>query len=389
MSNSLKPSDWTDAALLGVTQLVAFGTSLYLLGVFIVPIHLDTGWPLPLIAAGLSAGIVVNGLMSPHVGKAVRAGRGGAILGLSSLLFAAGLMLIGAAHNVYVYFAGWAVLGAGMASGLYDTVFGALGTRHDRAARPMISLVALVGGFASTVGWTVSGSLLRGVDWRICLDLFAAAHLVINLPIFAWVFRHKAQATGVEAASASAAPVDRRVLLLVAGIFMVEAFVTTGIGVHLITLFREMGRDLGFAVAFGAIVGPCQVAGRLLEMTLGRRLHPLITVIIAACTVTASLILLAVAPMAAALALALYGAAIGVLSIARGLLPLELFGREHYAVVMGRLGRPIAFAQALAPALAAGLVDSLPAAWVFAAIASASALALVAALALRAIVRPV
>ncbi len=388
MSNPLKLSDWTDAALLGVTQLVAFGTSLYLLGVLIVPIHLDTGWPLPLIAAGLSTGIVVNGLFSPHIGKRVRAGRGGAVLSLSTLLFAAGLLLIGAAHNVYVYFAGWAVVGAGMASGLYDTVFGTLGTRHDRAARPMISLVALVGGFASTIGWMISGALLRAVDWRICLDLFAAAHLVINLPIFAWVFRHKGQAVGAEAARAPAVPINRRVLLLVAGIFMVEAFVTTRIGVHLITLFREMGRDLGVAIAFGAIVGPCQVAGRLLEMTLGRRLHPVITVIVAACAVTISLILLAVAPMAAALALALYGAAIGVLSIARGLLPLELFGREHYAVVMGRLGRPIAFAQALAPALAAGLVDTLPAGWVFAAIAVASATAVVAAVALKAIVRP-
>lgn len=387
--STLKPSDWTDAALLGVTQLTGFATTLYLLGVLAVPIHLDTGWPLPWIATGLSVGIIVNGLLSPHIGKRVRSGHGGTVLKLSTVLFAAGLGLIAMAHGIAVYIAGWAVVGCGISMGLYDTVFSTLGTRHDRAARPMISLVALIGGFASTVGWAISGALIHTLDWRMIVALFAAAHLLINLPIHAWVFRRRA-VTGHEGpAPASSTPAPGRALVaLVATIFMVEAFVTTAIGVHLITLFREMGRDLGLAVALGAILGPCQVGGRLVEMTLGRTLHPLITVVLAAATVTAALILLAGAPMATAPALVLYGAAIGVLSIARGLLPLELFGREHYAEVMGRMGRPIAFAQALAPAAAAGLVDALPAGWVFATIAAASGLALVAAFALKA-VKPV
>lgn len=376
--SSLKRSDWAEAALLGVTQLIGFATSLYLLGVLAVPIHLDTGWPLPLIAAGLSAGIIVNGLLSPTIGRWVHAGHGGTVLKLSTLLFAAGLGLIAAAHDVAVYFTGWAVMGCGMATGLYDTVFGTLGTRHDRAARPMISLVALLGGFASTLGWAVSGTALQALDWRTTVCLFAAAHLLINLPIHAWVFRRK---TGMAMAEPAvpAPPADGKIVGLVAVIFMVEAFVTTAIGVHLITLFREMGRDLSLAIALGAILGPCQVAGRLAEMTLGRKLHPLATVLLAAATVTGSLILLAAAPQATAPALMLYGAAIGVLSIARGLLPLELFGRDHYAVVMGRLGRPIALVQALAPATAAALVDALPAAWVLACIAGASAVAFIAA----------
>ena len=322
-SASHKPSDWTDAALLGVTQLVAFATSLYLLGVLAVPIHLDTGWPLPWIAAGLSVGIVINGLLSPHIGKRVRAGHGGTMLKLSTVLFAAGLSLIAMAHSIAVYVAGWAVVGCGMSMGLYDTVFGTLGTRHDRAARPMISRVALIGGLASTAGWAISGALSHRLDWRTIVALFAAAHLLINLPIHAWVFRRKAMTDHEEPVPAPSTPAPGRALVaLVAAIFMVEAFVTTAIGVHLITLFREMGRDLGLAVALGAILGPCQVGGRLVEMTLGRTLHPLITVVLAAATVTAALILLAGAPLATAPALVLYGAAIGVLSIARGLLPL-------------------------------------------------------------------
>ncbi len=309
------------------------------------------------------------------------------MLKLSTLLFAAGLGLIALSHTIAVYVAGWAVVGCGMSTGLYDTVFGTLGTHHDRAARPMISLVALLGGFASTIGWAASGALVHALDWRATVLLFAAAHLVINLPIHTWVFRRKAQTPPAEAAHA-APPVDQKIVWLVAIIFMVEAFVTTAVGVHLITLFREMGRDLSLAIALGAILGPCQVAGRLIEMTLGRKLHPLITVILAAATVTGSLILLATAPTAIAPALMVYGAAIGVLSIARGLLPLELFGREHYAVVMGRLGRPIAFAQALAPAAAAALVDALPAGGVLACIAAASAVALLAAGALKLSVKP-
>ncbi len=373
---------------LGVTQCVAFGTSLYLLGVMAVPIHLETGWPLPVIAAGLSLGIALSGLMAPAIGRQVRVGHGGALLKLSSLLFAAGLLILGAAHDMIVYFAGWAVIGAGMATGLYDTVFGTLGTRHDQDARPMISQVALIGGFASTVAWAAGGALLPHLNWRLCVDLFAGAHLLINLPIFLVIFRGRTDAVP-ETPTAAPAPVDRRIFALIAAIFMIEACVTVSVGVHLITLFREMGRPLSVAVAFGAIIGPCQVAGRVAEMTVGRRLHPVVTVIAAAAAVTLSLVALAVMPVAAAPALVVYGAGIGVLSIARGLLPLKLFGRDHYAVVMGKLARPIALVQAVAPALAAGLVEALPAPWVIACIAAASGLALVAALGLKGLVRTV
>ena len=372
---------------LGFTQLIAFGTTLYLLGVLAVPIHLDTGWPLPAIAAGLSLAVAVSALLAPHAGKQVRAGHGGRLLMASTVLFAIGLLAIAAAHDLWTWFAGWAIVGCGMATGLYDTVFGTLGTRHDQDARPMISMVALVGGFASTAAWAASGAVLSRLDWRLCVDLFAAAHLLVNLPIYALIFGRRGDTAPTR--TTQAIPViDRRVFLLVAAIFMIESCITTCVAVHLITLFREMGRPLGLAIAFGAIVGPCQVAGRLAEMTLGRKLHPIVTVIAAAGTVTLSLLVLATVPMAVAPALALYGAAIGVLSIARGLLPLKLFGGDAYAVVMGRLARPISLAQAMAPAATAVLVDAVPGPVVVACIASASGLAVLAAITLWRIAAP-
>jgi hypothetical protein len=227
---------------------------------------------------------------------------------------------------------------------------------------------------------------LSRLNWRLCVDVFAAAHILVNLPLYALIFRKRGKAA--PPITQIVPVIDRRVFWLVATIFMIESCITTCVAVHLITLFREMGRPLGLAIAFGAIVGPCQVAGRLAEMTLGRKLHPIVTVIVAATTVTLSLLFLAAAPTSAGPALGLYGAAIGVLSIARGLLPLKLFGGDAYAVVMGRLARPISLAQAVAPAATAALVDALPAPSVIVCIALASGLAVLAAVALWRITAP-
>ena len=57
------------------------------------------------------------------------------------------------------------------------------------------------------------------------------------------------------------------------------------------------------------------------------------------------------------LGLVLYGAGIGLESIARGTLPLAIFGPARYPVIMGRIAMPSLIAQAAAPSIGTVLLE--------------------------------
>jgi hypothetical protein len=97
------------------------------------------------------------------------------------------------------------------------------------------------------------------------------------------------------------------------------------------------------------------VAARVLEMVFGRLHHPLWTMLAAAALMCAGTTLLYTGAALPAAALVLYGAGMGIHSIARGTVPLAIFGPGRYATLMGRLARPSAIVGALAPTLVAML----------------------------------
>jgi hypothetical protein len=127
--------------------------------------------------------------------------------------------------------------------------------------------------------------------------------------------------------------------------------------VHLLTILQDRGLDLAAAVALGALIGPSQVGGRLFEMLFGKHYRPIHTLLISVALVSLGVALLAANRSIAAAALVTYGAGVGISSIARGTLPLAIFGPERYAVWVGRLAGPALVAGAVSPALAAILLE--------------------------------
>ena len=105
----------------------------------------------------------VVGDAGPSVGRAIdnRGGRG--VLALSNLVLAAGLVLLGVAQGFFTLALAWAVLGVGMAMGLYDPAFATSTGLYGRAARGPITGITLIAGFASTVGWPLSAFLERAI----------------------------------------------------------------------------------------------------------------------------------------------------------------------------------------------------------------------------------
>lgn len=260
----------------------------------------------------------------------------------------------------------WLVMGIGMGSGLYDAGFATLGRLYGKDARRAITTLTLWGGFASTVCWPLSAWLVEHFGWRGACATYAAIHVFVSLPLHAFVVPGiGARTSGGKASGAngqaSLAPLTgtkrARAFALLAMVLTLGAVTASMIGVHLLTILQGRGLGLAAAVALGALVGPSQVGARIVEMAFGRHYHPIWTMAASVILVAGGVVLLLLGFPILAFALVLYGAGNGIGSIAKGTLPLALFGPEGYASLMGRLAMPSLLAQALSPSLGAVLIE--------------------------------
>jgi len=353
---------WPVISALGIVQIFAWGSSYYLLAVLAAPIAADTGWSLSWIVGGLSIGLFVAGLVSPRVGDAIGWRGGKPVLALSSMLLAVGLLTLGLAPGLPVFVAGWVVIGLGMGAGLYDAAFATLGGLYGRSARSAITALTLWGGFASTVCWPLSALFVEYLGWRGACIAYAAIQLAVSLPLILFVLpgngRGAPQVPASGKASVQLSPPERRAYLTMMGIVVLVGLSVTIISVHLLTILQGRGLSLAEAVALGALIGPAQVAARLIEMASGGRHHPIWTLAGAAGLSAVGLVMLALGLPLVGAAIFLYAAGNGIFSIAKGALPLALFGADRYAPVMGRLARPSLIAQAIAPTVGAVLLSA-------------------------------
>jgi predicted MFS family arabinose efflux permease len=348
---------------LGIAQILGWGTSFYFPAVLAGPIVADTGWSLAWVVGGVSIGLLTAGLIAPRVGVIIDRRGGRPVLAASSLLYAVGLAGIGLAPSLPVYLLSWVVLGGGMGTGLYDAVFAALGKLYGRDARAPITNLTLFGGFASTVCWPLSAFLAEMYGWRATCLIYAGLHLAVSLPLQMAVMPAQSGAPARQAGTAhSARPSDTHARPALA-VFVLLALVLTissGIGsvviVSLLTFLQAKGVDFATAVALGTLFGPAQVGARFVERLFGTRYHPIWTMVASCALMAAGLSLLLTLPILA-VAIVVYAGGYGIMWIARGTVPLALFGPDRYATLMGRLAFPALIAQALAPSAGALLIE--------------------------------
>lgn len=344
---------WPVISALGVVQILAWGSSFYLPAVLAGPIAESTGWPLAWVVGGLSLGLLVAAFASPHVGVAIHRHGGRPILALAALLLAAGLITLALAPVLPVYLIGWLLLGLGMGCGLYDPAFATLGRLYGAEARPAITTLTLWGGFASTVCWPLSAFLIAHVGWRGACLVYAGLHLLVTLPLVLLLIPPAPPLqTFTDTQKAAAGPLstrEQRAFLLFAGVLILGGAIMALVSVHLLTLLQARGVPLASAVTYGALIGPAQVGARVVEMSFKGRHHPLWTLTAALGLVALGLVLLACGLPGVGAWLVLYGGGNGIYSIARGTVPLALFGPIRYPLLVGRLARPGLISQALAP----------------------------------------
>jgi predicted MFS family arabinose efflux permease len=366
-------------AALGLAQTLAWASSYYLPAMLAVPMARDLGTTAPTVFLAFSAALVVSGLLGPASGRAIDRFGGRPVLMGTSLLFAAGLALMGSAAGVAGLFAAWLLIGVAMGGGLYEAAFAALVRLYGPGARNAITGITLIAGFASTIGWPLSSLLVAEFGWRGACWGWALLHLLVGLPLNGLLPRLMATAPAAAPAAAPAGPAGPgrplRDSALLAFVFAVTWFISTAMAAHLPQLLAASGASPAAAVAIGALVGPAQVAGRLLEFGLLRHVHPLLSARLAATLhpIGAACLALAGAPFAPLFAL-LHGAGNGILTIAKGTLPLVLFGPQGYGHRQGLLMLPARVAQALSPWLFGLLLEryGVGALWVSASLSVAA-----------------
>jgi MFS family permease len=368
---------WTDPLVvsvnaLGLTQITAWGTSFYCLGVLAKPIAADTGWSTGTIFLGFSVALVVMGLISTWVGRLIDRVGARAVMSIGTIVVSAGLLALSQVRDVASYLAVWAVLGVGMRCCLYDAAFAALVQVVPSRGRAAISYLTLYGAYASTIFWVIGHYLNDAYGWRGTLVIFAGINLAVCLPLnwlgLSWREPPVPVVPSAKPAEASAEGPALEGRLRVIGIALfalimsLNGFVFGVISIQLVPLLEAAGLAGATAVWVASLKGHGQFSGRLVEIFFAKNLKAMTVARIAIGVLPATLVLLMLAHGELMLLVAftlLLGASQGVITIVRGAVPLALFGAKGYGAVLGLIATPILLVNAFSPTVFALIVEQI------------------------------
>ena len=348
--------------VLAVTQVLSWGMLYYAFGVLANRIQGDLGLSASQVFGAFSWSVLVAGLAAPLVGAGIDRHGGRWIMVAGSIVAAMGLWRLAVASSFQGYLLGWTLVGVAMSLTLYEAAFATLNRSLASDAGKAISTVTLLGGLASTAFWPLTEALAVRIGWRDTLMLYALVQLLACAPahfLLDGAQRHEASSSHHRGVTLQYVLRHSQFWLLAAA-FAINAFVFAALSVHLIRVVRALGHSMELALMLAALVGPMQVAGRLIERTRASRTPPAVVGIYTFAALPVALFAIAAygneACGVAAFCL-LYGLSNGVLTILRGTLPAAMFGRRHYGAISGALAAPALLAKASGPLLFAVALD--------------------------------
>ena len=347
--------------VLGITQIISYGSVFYSFSLLMQPLQLALGATKSMTVGAFSFALVVAGLCATYVGATIDRIGGRMVMTTGSI--AAGLLLVALScvESIIGLYVVYACLGATMAAILYEPAFAVL-TRLFRAnARRAITMLTLFGGLSSTVFWPLTQLLMAHFGWRDTLLILGAMNLLLCAPLHLRFLPGRARqrevgATGgQEKDSKSLREVVREpAFYFLGGAFVANGLIFSAMSVHMLQMMQSKGLSVAAAALVGALVGPMQVSGRIVELTVGQRFSIVRVGLLAMGLLPVALLVFATSGIhlwpLVAFAL-LYGLSNGVVTIVRGAMPAQLFGRKHYGAVSGALAVPQMFALASGPFL--------------------------------------
>jgi MFS family permease len=354
-------------AALGIAQIISWGSLYYAFSFLITPLMEASGGDKPTVFAAFSLGLLVSGLLSAPIGALIdrRGGRG--VMTAGSLAGAVLLASLSHVQSVFALYAVWAGLGAVMAATLYDPAFAVISRLFAANYRRAITMLTLFGGFASTVFWPLTQFLIAEIGWRQALLVLAALNLIVCVPVHWRVLAPGSpgpprRPVAPAGRGAFRAALRTPVFYLLALAFTGNALVFSATQVHLMSMLQAKQLSAASAALVGAMIGPMQVTGRVLELAFASRLSASAVGILAMAFLPIALWVLHIAgvqwPLLVAFAV-IYGIGNGAMTIVRGVIPAELFGRDAYGAINGAMAAPVTVAKAAGPLVAALLFVAL------------------------------
>lgn len=349
-------------AILALTQVLSWGSLYYAFSVLSPHMQRELGLGPESAVGAFSWALLVSGLAAAPAGRALDRIGGRRVMRLGSLGAGAGMLLLACAHSAATYWLAWTILGVSMALTLYEAAFATINREIAADPRRAISTLTLFGGLASTVFWPLTLHLDALFGWRATWLAFGIVQVAVCAPLHGLLpsAREGAGTTAGRVPGAGLAQALRHpAFWTLAAAFAANSLVSSALAVHLIGLMHAAGHALPDVVMLAALIGPMQVLGRLGEMSVARRVPA--HVVGALTFATLPLALGAVIAFGGQLAVVglfcmLFGLGNGILTIVRGTLPQELFGRANYGAIAGALAAPSLAAKALGPLAVAALM---------------------------------
>jgi MFS family permease len=376
------PTVWRLVPALGITQVISWGTLYYSIAVLGASMRTDLGISSTALFGAYSASLMISAIVAPAVGRTIDRLGGRRVMSLGSIVAGIALLAIAHVHSVLALYLAWGLAGIAMAMTMYDAAFATLSQHSGTSYRTALTALTLMGGLASTVFWPTSLKGLEWIGWRDTIVFFALLQLAVCLPLHLVFVPRGASATAPAKAGAShgegTLPERSRRIAFVglACAFALNGFIVSVLTVHLISVLQRQGLTLETAVWIGSFFGPMQVAGRILEFSVGRRFASRIIGMLALSLLVIAICVLIALDGQTAVALlfaVIFGFSNGVVTIVRGTVPAELFGRTGYGRTLGNLAAAALVARAIAPLAFAPLALPQTAAfgWLFALLAMA------------------
>jgi MFS family permease len=332
--------------LTGLSQILLWGGSYFLLSVLSAPIMQETGWSYQQVYACLSLALLISGLLLPAIGKLIQQTTHNHILHYTGIVMGTGLIIIGFAAHYALFVLGWVVIGMGMGMGLYDALFASLGKLYGSRAKQVIVWVTLIASLAPSVSWPFSSFLLHQLGWRHTCFTMAGILMLGIYPIHKYIFHPVAPR--VQTGQGGSISFRTRIFYLLLANFTIGAIITTGVVVHLIDILGAKQIEMSTILVIVAFLGPSQSAARTLELLIANR-SAVEMAFISTFAMLLGIGLLFFHPSLATIGIIIFGVGNGMRSVLRGTLPLAIYGPDHYPLVIGRLARLPLIAQAAAP----------------------------------------
>lgn len=350
----------TDRHLYGLAlaQLLVWAGFFYLFPALLVTWESDTGWSRTQLTGALTLAILVSGILSPLAGKIIDLGYGMQLMSCACLIGSGLLVGLALADSLWQFYILWILMGAVFAACLYDPCFSLLTRARKQHARRAITRVTLVAGFASTVSFPVVNVLANQIGWRGTLLVIAVFTLLVTMPLMVWSTRAFIVETGQSViATEHQRATEKHFLHLPA--FWVLAFSLSCLALlhgitlhHLLPLLNERGVSNAFSILIVSLIGPSQVAGRLLLLGFERKIGNLMVANLCFLSLLFSILILLLAGDMSVVLLGfvvLFGGGYGMVSIMRPVVTREILGETDFGTKSGALSLPYLAGSALAP----------------------------------------